>query len=257
MIFILIFLLVLVTTLILIILVNDFAVKSVFASEFNSKKILFIYPHPDDEILASGGLICALPRNNFYVVSVTKGEKGNEKLKIPAKNLGELRENEFHRAMARLGVKNFEMWDFPDGGISSKYHEVTNKISDFIKKKKIDMVATFERTGIYGHKDHVALSKMVNDLSSVSKLYSTLPLKIEKLYNIQGRIKDLDLVKNSSNEPPEFKIFTGFSIIKRYYALKSYRSQHLGHKLPLLFKLILMPFEYYTTNWKKEDVKNI
>lgn len=257
MIIILIFFLVLISTVILIILINDFNVKSLFPSEFKSKKILFIYPHPDDEILASGGLISALPKNNFFVISVTKGEKGNEKFKLSPKDLGKLRENEFRRAMARLGVKNFEIWDFSDGGINTQSHELFNKISDFIVKNKIDTVATFERTGIYGHQDHVALSKMVNDLNTVSKLFSTLPLKIEKLYNIQGRIKNLDLVKNSNNEPPEFKIFTGFSIIKRYYALKSYRSQHLGHRLPLLLKLILMPFEYYTTNWKKEDVKNI
>lgn len=222
------------------------------------KNILFIYPHPDDETMISGGLIGRLSKDsdfNVFVIDITKGEKGDEILKISPEELGKVREGEFNKAMKSLGVKNFSIWDFPDGGVPNKYAELKERITKFISENNIDLAITFERFGIYGHQDHVALSKIINEISIENKdlkvLYSTLSPKVAKELNLKDHIKGLELEEFESNEVPEFKVPIFSQLLNQYIAARNYKSQNLSHKYPLWVTIFIMPYEYYTSQYKK------
>jgi LmbE family N-acetylglucosaminyl deacetylase len=240
---------------------QDFHTKKADISYFRNPKkvlgktnILFIHPHPDDETMGSGGLIKKLSRNpgfNVHVVSLTKGEKGKELVNVSDEELAQIRTNEFIKAVSILGVQKFELWNYPDGGISEEKNNVKEKLMEYIKANSIDTIVTYERTGIYGHKDHVTLSKIVYEISRENRflrvLYSTIAPRVEKLYNFPKHIVGLELTKSTLCERPEIRINKLPNIYSQYRAAKSHKSQKLNHIMPLWLALLLQPYEYYTT----------
>ncbi len=241
---------------------HDFSMPQIKISDLktnkNKTKVLFVFPHPDDEVFSSGGLMRKLSKDKrfeVFVLSITQGEKGKELLKITDNELAKIRETEYYQALKKIGSKNNLMWKYGDGNLINQQEDLKNELSEYISKQQFDLVVTFERTGMYGHKDHVVLSKIINQISKELKrfrvLYSTLPKKIEDRYNPKHRIKDLQLEQFDYNQQPEFRFFVGKSIFLKYIALRAYKSQNLSHFLPLWAKILLMPYEYYT--YKYED----
>jgi LmbE family N-acetylglucosaminyl deacetylase len=219
-------------------------------------EVLVIYPHPDDETMMSGGLIQQLVKDqgfNVHVVTTTKGDKGDEILKLPPKELGEVRKKEFEKTMESLGVKNFYAWDFPDGELEANYDKLKEATLKFINDNNIKVVITYERFGVYGHPDHVALSKAINEIhannSDLKILYGTISPKIAKYLNLKSHMKGLNLADFESNEAPEFKVPVFFEMLTQYRAAKNYKSQNLSHKQPLWVTILMTPFEYYTTRY--------
>lgn len=226
----------------------------VFRNSPGKTNILVIYPHPDDETMASGGLINLISKRTdfeLHVVTVTKGEKGKELLDLPDKELAQIRTQEFFDAVSILEVKNAEAWDFPDGEINENKIDLKNRVLEYIERNKISTIVTYERTGIYGHKDHVALSKIIHEISrenrNIKVFYLTIPAKLEKLYNFPKHIKGLSLTKNTLCEKPEIRILKINTYFKQLKAAKAYKSQNLNHGIPLWLNFLIQPFEYFTT----------
>ena len=144
-------------------------------------KVLIIYPHPDDEAFCNGGLIQKLVKNSVdcFVLCLTKGEASTLKFTLTGEDsLPAVREQEFNSVMKALGVINFEITTFPDGGLKAEKEQVTNFLKTKIDKLKSDVLITYEPSGVYGHPDHIALSKVVTDLAqemSLKLIYSTVP----------------------------------------------------------------------------------
>ncbi len=240
---------------------QDFRAKRVGEAVFrNSEKqtnVLFVFPHPDDETMASGGLINKLSKSkdfNVHVLSITKGEKGKELLNIPDEELGQIRQAEFENATRILGSQNTALWDFPDGDVASNADMVKTQLANYVLGNNIHTVITYERTGIYGHKDHVALAKIVSELKKehveIKVFYSTIPEKYETILNFSKHIKDLELTKTTLCQEPEFRLNIIGNVNRKYRAALSYKSQRLSHAFPLWASLFLLPFEYYTTKYE-------
>lgn len=242
---------------------NDFGVPSLELKNFldSNKKnnVLVIYPHPDDETMASGGLIVKFQTEknvNLYVVTVTTGQKGTELIKLPPKELGELRLKEFSQAMKALGVKNLEAWDFMDGDLTNNIEVLQRRINDFIVSKKIDLIVTYEKSGVYGHPDHIALSYAVNKAvikTGIKALYSTLSDKIAKKVSFPTQIDGVPIPEFDKPEKAEFKISTIKENLRKYKAAKSYKSQKLSGDYPLALVFIVNIFEYYTTKFNSDQ----
>ncbi|MEO6729376.1 MAG: PIG-L family deacetylase, partial [Candidatus Dojkabacteria bacterium] len=228
------------------------------------KNVLFIYPHPDDEVMSAGGLICKMSRDpelNVFVVDITKGERGDEIMKVTPKVLGAIREQEYYKALFTVGIGNAEIWDFPDGSVPAKVKELKKTIEKYIEENKIDFVITYERFGIYGHQDHVNLSKVIYEISKENKklkvLYSTISPQIAKMINIKDGIKGLELEDFESNEVPEMKLPIYSELLTKYRALRKYKSQNLSQKYPLWVTILMSPYEYYTTKYAQSTNKEI
>ncbi len=97
-------------------------------------RILIFAPHPDDEALASGGVIAtalaAEPPPQIRVVVVTSGEASlstalangyNPASQRSTRRLAENRQRESLQALTSLGVdpEQIQFWGFPDGGLES------------------------------------------------------------------------------------------------------------------------------------------
>src|SRR5437773_5875662 len=68
------------------------------------RRLLVVAPHPDDEVLAAGGLMARILRQpgTVHVVVATDGEAGVNRTRAP--DLGDARRGETRRALADLGL---------------------------------------------------------------------------------------------------------------------------------------------------------
>lgn len=238
---------------------HDFSVRSESLEYFRSKhksvtKVLFIYPHPDDETMISGGLVNRMARDKRFeitVVSTTHGEKGNElRPELTEQELGNLRKSEFEKAVRNLGVTHFEMWDFKDGKHVDQVEGLRLKVKGLLELKQFDVVVTYEKHGLYGHPDHIILSRVLTEIKNPNfrLLYATLPTKIMRRLHLPTSITLGDEIIKLSPEKitdPNIRISVIQSIAPKYFAARNYRSQNLSHGVPLWLNIGIMRFEYY------------
>jgi LmbE family N-acetylglucosaminyl deacetylase len=76
-------------------------------------KCLFVAPHPDDETIGGGGVMCLYPKN-FDVVAM--GSSGNAWQNLTAEQRAKIRTDEFGDVMNALGIKNH--WIFQTIGLN-------------------------------------------------------------------------------------------------------------------------------------------
>ncbi len=168
-------------------------------------KVLVIYPHPDDETMASGGLMAKLAYDSKYnvkCVTITTGQKGDELIKLPPKELGDLRAKEFASAMKVLKIKNFEAWNFMDGNVRNEDKELRLRIKELLDKFSPDLIITYEKSGVYGHPDHVALSRIVTDVSKnypAKLLYTTISDRQAKFAHLPYHMAEEEFSINRLN----------------------------------------------------------
>lgn len=222
------------------------------------KNVLVIYPHPDDELGMSGGLINQLAHQaniNLYVVSTTRGEHGDELLKLPPEQLAKIRSDEFKEVMQILGVKNSQLWNFTDGKMPDQEDAIKQKIKEFMNTYRINLVVTYEAAGLYGHPDHIVLSKIVHDLTKELRfdvLYGTLPDKILRRINLPSTLTYKDKVVPLTLDTiadPEFKLHVTKYAFARYRGYKKYKSQNMGQGKPIWLINLFVNYEYYTTKY--------
>ncbi|MDQ6985431.1 MAG: PIG-L family deacetylase [Candidatus Dojkabacteria bacterium] len=224
-------------------------------------KILIIYPHPDDESAFSGGLISQLSKKDnidVTVASITHGEKGDEFVKIPGYKLALVRKREYLKALNKLGPVESLIWHFKDGEVSDYEEDIKEQLKDYIVTNNFELVVTYEKNGPYPHPDHMSLSRIIhelsNELKSFKPLYSTIPVKIYKLANMPNELHFGDKIISLEKANPanaKYKLSIYKDLVSKYKALSSYKSQNIKRGMPLWFKILLMPYEYYTDEWEK------
>lgn len=135
------------------------------------KRVLFaIFAHPDDESFGPSGTLTKLVRDGWdvHVICVTDG--GNND---PTNKTTIIRKNELQAASDLMGVHSTRMIGFSDGTLCNQnYHEVALSIKSHIlecldQNAKTDAeisFMTFERHGLTGHLDHIAVSFVVTHL---------------------------------------------------------------------------------------------
>lgn len=137
--------------------------------------LLAVLAHPDDETGVSGTLAAASARGwQVILACATRGEAGeiaDPALATP-ENLGEVRESELRAALEVLGVRELRLLGYCDSGMPGSplndqpgsLHRadpavVIGQIADLMHEFRPRVVITFEPHGIYGHPDHIAVSR--------------------------------------------------------------------------------------------------
>lgn len=116
---------------------------------------LMIVAHPDDESIFGGAAL--LREKGWKVICLTNANN-------------EIRSDEFHKAMRRVGA-SCEIWDYPDiygGSFDSK--QLRKDLSKVITKHQFRRIVTHNLQGEYGHSQHKSLSKILHDLG-IDNLY--------------------------------------------------------------------------------------
>lgn len=144
------------------------------------KQVLFgIFAHPDDESFGPSGTLASLAASGWevHLLCVTDGSNGDETGKTQA-----IRNQELLHAGTLIGATSTTMLPFRDGSLCNRdYAEIATHIQDAIRtvltaqkssdtadkshfKRSSVSFMTFERHGLTGHLDHIAVSMIVTHL---------------------------------------------------------------------------------------------
>lgn len=124
-------------------------------------KILFIYPHPDDESFLSGGSIARYSQSgaaSVYLCTLTRGEASRNAafLGISPEQIAALRVGEVKAAAYILGIIEHIQADFPDGGLRDYDPRVLERYFEaLIRRIEPQVLVTFDVQGGSGHPDHI------------------------------------------------------------------------------------------------------
>ncbi len=135
--------------------------------------LLLVHAHPDDEAIATGGIMVRAHGEGRRVVLVTctRGEEGeihNMDATATRPRLAEVRTRELERACAVLGVDRLALLGYRDSGMAgtpanddpASFHrapllEAAQRLAGILRQERPDVVVTYGADGIYGHPDHV------------------------------------------------------------------------------------------------------
>ena len=113
-------------------------------------RLVVVAPHPDDEILAAGGLMrwTAHHQREVVVVAVTDGEASHASSdRVGAAELREWRARERTEALARLGVPEVTLHRLgaPDQGCADHVHEIAAAIDGILERDDVVVGAVAAR----------------------------------------------------------------------------------------------------------------
>lgn len=123
-------------------------------------RALVVAPHPDDELLAVGGLMqqWLAAGRSVQVVGVTDGEAGQpEGDDTPGPVLGQRRRTERERGLAHLGLpaSAIQRLGLPDGGVTAQQDRLASALAELLRPG--DRLFTTWRHD--GHPDHEATGR--------------------------------------------------------------------------------------------------
>ncbi len=137
--------------------------------------LMTVHAHPDDETIGTGGTMARAIADSRRVVLITctRGEMGE--IVVPEmdtpdnhRRLAEIRAGELERAMAILGVTEWDNLGYHDSDMMGRpgnhdprsfwqadLDEAAGRLVWFIRRYQPDVVTTYNDFGGYGHPDHI------------------------------------------------------------------------------------------------------
>jgi LmbE family N-acetylglucosaminyl deacetylase len=130
-------------------------------------RLLGVWAHPDDEAYLSAGLMGRVSHAGGRVacLTATRGELGRPPDDPRSKSTFEaLREAELRASLRAACAHSLRILGHPDGGCDAIPHErAVGEVVRAIEAVRPDVIVTFGRDGITGHRDHVAVHRWVTD----------------------------------------------------------------------------------------------
>lgn len=141
----------------------------------DTKRILTVFAHPDDQEIVCGGLVARLTKDGKEVKSIvmTNGGKGmRDRTDVDEKTFGQMRSVEQKKAGEILGIKETLLLDIPDGEVEGDLNTI-GKIVRVIREFRPDVVIThnphdfyihfFDKSSWINHRDHRKTGEVVFD----------------------------------------------------------------------------------------------
>jgi LmbE family N-acetylglucosaminyl deacetylase len=155
------------------------------------RTLVTFHAHPDDEAIATGGVMAKAAADGHRVVLVvaTRGEHGEvpEGFLAPGEELRQRRVEETHAAAAALGVSRVEFLGYVDSGMMgtpendapgsfwrADVEEAARRLADILTAEVADVVTAYDEHGVYGHPDHVQVYRVgmrAAELAGTPKVY--------------------------------------------------------------------------------------
>lgn len=129
-------------------------------------RILYIFPHPDDESFGPApGIAQQLGQGHeVFLLTLTKGgaTKVRHKLGLSVDEMGEVRHKEMLDVERTLGLTGMTVLDLPDSGLKDMCPmDIEKVVRDHIEQLKPDVVVTYAVHGISGFFDHLVSHAVV------------------------------------------------------------------------------------------------
>jgi LmbE family N-acetylglucosaminyl deacetylase len=132
------------------------------------ERAVAVIPHPDDELWFGGTLRLLADRGvRVELIAMSSGEAGTDYLareggRLSGAALAAWREGELAESARLLGVAELDFWRLPDGRLEALGGEGGDVVARLAERLRgTDLVLTLGRDGIYGHRDHVAVTRWV------------------------------------------------------------------------------------------------
>ncbi|TVR35834.1 MAG: PIG-L family deacetylase [Balneolaceae bacterium] len=134
-------------------------------------KILYIFPHPDDESFGPAPAMCAQLRqgHEVYLLTLTKGEatKQRFRLGVNKKQMGEIRYKEMLCVEKVLGLSGMTVLDLPDNELKwMNPIDIEYEVEEHMRKLRPDVVVTYAVHGVSGFHDHLVTHAVVKRVFS-------------------------------------------------------------------------------------------
>ena len=133
---------------------SDVAKREELIPSSPQKRVLAIFPHPDDEVTVAGTVMGLKAAG--HQVCFTRGEKGNAANIPTEQELARLRTGEMQQSARILGVDSLIQLDYADGGMDELGLDSLMKVVHaLIQEQKPDVLLSYDsKVGLYGHSDH-------------------------------------------------------------------------------------------------------
>ncbi|HCC78528.1 MAG: GlcNAc-PI de-N-acetylase [Chloroflexi bacterium GWB2_49_20] len=169
----------------------------------SSRRLLAVFAHPDDETFGPGGTLALYAHrgDKVHLICATRGELGEAPPDLNGfASIGEMRENELHRAALVLGLKAVHFLGYRDSGMpgspdnqhpqalaAASLFEVAQQVAGYIREIRPQVIITFDPIGGYRHPDHIAIHRATVEAFSIagdpSRVINGLPTySPQKLY---------------------------------------------------------------------------
>jgi len=171
-------------------------------------KILYIFPHPDDESFGPAPAITAQLRegHEVYLLTLTKGEatKQRHRLGVSKKEMGEIRFKEMQCVEKVLGLSGMTVMDMPDNELKWQNPiEIENAIEEHIYHLKPDILVTYAVHGISGFHDHLVTHAVVKRVYCKLREEGTSYPKRLAFYTRQGEVVQNNNFRLSASKDEE------------------------------------------------------
>lgn len=146
-----------------------------FLKKIKNKKLLVVFPHPDDESVMAGGLIQRAMERGFEVtiLTLTEGNRGKIYINGRGRSLSEIRRQEMATAMSILRVADWIMWKFEDGKLRKGF-VWRSRLRSFINMTRPGIVVSYDLSGVTAHPDHISLSLELLKIYKENKSFKLL-----------------------------------------------------------------------------------
>lgn len=123
-------------------------------------KILYVYPHPDDESFGPAPALAMQRRqgHKVYLLTLTRGGATKQRFKFnySIEEMGRARYEEMQNVAKVLDFNGLNVLDFPDSGLKEvDPREIERVIREEIFRIKPHILATYPVHGISGFHDHL------------------------------------------------------------------------------------------------------
>ncbi len=164
-------------------------------------KILYIYPHPDDESFGPANVMYKQIRegHEVYLLTLTKGgaTKKRFELNLSIEEMGEVRYKEMLCVEKVLKLTAMTVLDLPDSGLKEMDpREIEKVIEEQVHKIKPDVIATYAVHGISGFHDHLVSHAVVKNLFC----------KLRDEFDYPKRLAMVTVDEETANKSPHFKL---------------------------------------------------
>ena len=162
--------------------------------QLRGERLLVLAPHPDDEVIGCGGLLChhADEGRPVRVIIATDGSAAESDLP----NLAAVRENESRAGLLHLGVDDVIFLRHPDRGLQAS-GKLQEDLRDAISSFRPDLIACPHPNEI--HPDHRALAtSLITLLQSDRELAASLAMVRIAFYEVSSPLRPNTLVDVTS-----------------------------------------------------------
>lgn len=125
-------------------------------------KVLYIFPHPDDESFGPAVAISNQRRkgHEVYLLTLTKGGATRQRLALglSVDEMGEVRLREMEKMAEVLDLNGMTVLDLPDSGLKEMDpREIEKVVAEHIDHIRPDVIVSYPVHGISGFHDHLVM----------------------------------------------------------------------------------------------------